>query len=688
MVGRRWTIARGRRLLGVLALTLPFLASALVGMSPSAQAAEPHASPASSVAPRMSKCPGRLTSADDTNVRVWACNDGSGAAVDEAVGLSSIEALYGPMTAFMSHAPLPDSGGVAGGGDTRIDIYLLNAGQSLTREGSTFRLGTDLGQELTDNEQGTTSSGFILLQRALLGTPAKFNSVMAHEFFHVLEAVYNDTNSCPNYWFTEAAAKWAEWYFVPDDAEDEVYPWFTDYFQESPKKSLFTPGSRTPYSDFVWAMFMQQQHGAASIARAWQAMAGVSGCTALNAAVDSQVSFAANFKYFAVENFDSMPPNLQNGEKAWPVCPACGHYQDLSPLMGTAPPFPLDEPATTSHRVVLGPSYPWSVKVRGVKLPQLSAQYDDFVMSEPASVEFNFSGLSNPSDLDVTLIAADSDPGNGSYIVVPVTGTDEKVCVIADNALLSDFFVVLDNHDAGPPAQITGSYTVTARTTCALSLAGGLTVKSTQSGGGVMTVTKDRMHVKLKSSVQGWLSFPPSTGSYSGSYKQTGPTDCPGGTYLTQGKGKGKMKEGDLTLFAYVQPYSTVPYVLAPVLSTENGQGTRTSPCDHGPVTVPLGAGFQCPQTKPSSPTGPLQGSYSGDDNAVVFNCSFSFQLSGFTYKTTIKGTLTASGLFACGLWEPDFCSLPRSLGALHAGTDGRNTAATIPPRRTTEATR
>jgi len=676
VIGRRWAAARARRLLGAFALSISLLAIALVGISPSARAADPLASPASSVAPKMSKCPGGMTSADDVNVRVWACNDGSGAAVDEGNGLASIEGLYGPMTSFMSHAPLPDIGGVAGGGDTRIDIYLLNTGQSLTREGSKHSLGTDLGQEIDDSQQGTASSGFILLQRALLGSPTKFNSVMAHEFFHVLEAVYNDTESCSKYWFTEAAAKWAEWYFVPDAAVDEVYPWFTDDFQGSPKKSLFNPGSRTPYSDFIWAMFMQQQHGAASIAAAWQAMSGASGCAALNAAVDAQVSFAANFKYFAVENFDSMPPNLQDGVKAWPQCAACGHYQSLSPLMGTPPPFPLDGPATTTRRIVLGASYPWKATVSHVKLPQLSAEYDDFVTSGPASVEFDFSGLSNPSDLDVSLIAADSDPDNGAYTVVPVTGTDEKVCVIADNALLSDFFVVLDNHDAGPPAQITGSYTVTARTTCALSLAGNLSVNSTQSGGGVTTVTKTKMRVKLKSSVQGWLAFPPSTGSYSGSYKQTGPAGCPGGTYLTQGKGKGKMQDGDLSMFAYVEPYSDVPYVLAPVLLLESGQGTRTSPCDSGPATVPLGAGFQCPQTDPSSQTGPLQGRYSADDSAVVFDCSSSYLQSGFTFKTAISGTLTATGVFACGLWQPDFCSLPGVRGAHHTSRSGEMSAS------------
>ena len=654
---------RGRRLFGAAALNLSLVVATLVGVSPLARAAEPHNSATSSVAPKMSNCPGGMTSADDANVRVWACDDGSGATVDETFALLDIEDLYGPMSSFMSHAPLPDIGGVAGGGDTRIDIYLMNPGRSLTREGFKDNLGTDLGHMDGDNLQGTASSGYILLQRALLeDNPTDFQSVVAHEFFHLLEVAYNDASTCSKYWFTEAAAKWAEWYFVPDAAADEVYPWFTYRFQTSPGMSLFNPGTRTPYSDFIWAMYMQQEHGAASIASAWKAMAGVSGCAGLNAAVDAQVSFAANFKHFAVENFDNMLPDFHTGVKAWPQCSTCEHYQSLAPLVGTAPPFPLVPPTTSFHQVA-GPTYPWKTTVSKVNLPQLSAEYDDVSVSAGSSVEFDFSHLSNPSDLDVSLIAGDNSPGNGGWVVVPVTGTDEKVCVAADGAQVSDFTVVLDNHDEGPPAQITGSYTVTARATCALSLAGTLSVTSSSSGSGVKTTTKATMRVKLKSSAQGWVSFPPSTGSYSGTYKQTGPDSCPDSTYVINAKGSGKMKPSDLAVTAYQEAYSTAPYIGAPVLVTEMAQGTKTSPCGDGTTIEPLVAGYQCPVSDSSSLYGALQGSYSGSDDAVVFNCSSSFPLFGSTYDTTVSGTLTATGVVPCGLWQPDFCSLPGSVG-------------------------
>jgi len=637
----------------------------LVAASPSAQAAQPQPSATSSVAPKMSNCPGGMSSFGDSNVVIWACADGSSDG-DESQALFTIESLYGPMTTFMGHTPLPDSGGKAGGGDTRIDIYLMNDGASLTREGFKDQLGADLGHAPGDNTQGTASSAYILIQRSLLRTPLRFNSVMAHEFFHVLEDVYNDADSCTDYWFTEAAATWAEWYFVPDDAPTDVFPWLVT-FQESPGNSLFTPGTRTPYSDFMWAMYMQQEHGAASIASAWKAMSGLSGCAALNGAVDAQVSFAANFNHFAVENFDNMLPDFQTGVKAWPVCSVCQHYQDLAPLTGSPPPFPLLSPSTSAYQIVPGTSYPWKVTVSGVSLPQLSAEYDDISVVAGSSVEFDFSHLSNPSDLDVNLIAGDNDPGNGSWRVMPVTGTDEKVCVAADGAQFGDFLVVLDNHDAGAPAQITGSYTVTARSTCALSLAGNLSVNSSSSGGGIKITTKATMRVKLKSSAQGWQSFPPSTGSYSGTYKQTGPADCPGGTYVIAATGSGKMKLGDLGLSAYQQPYSTAPQVGAPVLLGELADGTYVSPCDDHPTSDPLTAGYQCPVTQPSSLYGDLQGSYSGDDSAVVFNCTATpFQLSGSTYNTTVTGTLTATGLFPCGLWQPDFCSLPGEVTKPH----------------------
>jgi hypothetical protein len=608
-----------------------------------------------------------MDSLDDTHVRVWACKDASSDS-DLSFALFSIEGLWGPMTALMG-TPLPDIGGTAGGGDPRIDIYLLNAGQSLTREGSKEALKPidgrqTLGLMVPDDVQGDVSSGYILLQRFLVSSPKDLNSVMAHEFFHLQEFMYNDAATCQDFWFTEAAAKWAEWYFVPEAAPNQVYPWLTT-FQDSPGKSLFTPGTRTPYSDFIWAMYMQQQHGAASIASAWQAMVGVTGCAGLNAAIDAQVAFAPNFGHFAVENFDSMLYSIGPAVLEWPVCSACQHYQDMAPLTGTAPPFPQDQPHMNEYTLTTGPSYPWKTTVSGVNLPQLSAEYDDISVSAGSSVEFDFSKLTNPSDLDVNLIAADNG-SNGSYVVVPVTGTDEKVCVAADGASISDFYVVLDNHDAGPPAQITGTYTVTARSTCALSLAGTVSVASTQSGDGVKTTVKDTMHLKLKSAAQGWGSFPPSSGTYSGTYKQTGPADCPGGTYVVIGTGSGAIKANDLTVSAYQQPYSITPVILAPVLVLESAQGVRTSPCDDSPTTVQLGAGFQCPTTDASAVYGPLQGSYSGSQDAVAFDCSSSFKLSNLTYNTTIGGTLNATGVFPCGLWQPDFCSLPGAV--VHRG--------------------
>jgi hypothetical protein len=658
MPGRTWR--SGWRLPLASALSLSLVALTLA-VSPVARAAEPDAS--SAIAPRMSNCPGGMTSADDPNVRVWACADGSSAA-DESAGLLSIQNLYGPMTDFMGRGPLPDSGGKAGGGDTRIDIYLMSPGQALTRQGFRDTLGADLGHMNSDNEQGTASSGYILIQRSLLGSPAKFDSTTAHEFFHVLEAAYNDAASCPgvpDYWFTEAAATWAEWYFVPLDADTGVYSWFRT-FQQDPGKSLFNPGTRTPYSDFIWVMYMQQEHGAASIASAWQAMSGLSGCAALNSAVDAQVSFSANYKHFAVENFDTRLPNLLTGVPDWPVCPTCSHYQYLNPRDGSATAFPQIKPLTSPHSIVPGASYPWKTTVNGVNLPQLSARYDQFSVQAGASVEFDFSGLSNTSFLDVTLIAADFDPANGAYLVLPVTGTDAKVCFAADGAAFGDFYVVLDNHDAGAPASITGSYTATARSACALSLGGTVSITSSSFDGTTRTTTKGTVRVKLKTTAQGWDLFPPSTGSYSGTYKQTGPDSCPDSTYVINAKGSGKMQQGDLALSAYQQSYSTPPIVGLPVLLTEMAQGTKTSPCGDNPTTVSLADGYQCPVVDPTSPVGYLRGSYSGDEGTVVFDCSSSFKSFGTTYNTTASGALTATGLFPCGLWQPDFCSLARDV--------------------------
>src|SRR5215472_7453623 len=112
-----------------------------------------------------------------------------------------------------------------------IDFYLVTAGQKLSRGAYTgvdaidLSKHGDLGQAPWEEIKGTVSSGFVVVLRPeSMPKGDSFKSVLAHELFHVLQFAHNTTRSCPKFWFTEASATWAEWYFVPGAAGHMVYP--------------------------------------------------------------------------------------------------------------------------------------------------------------------------------------------------------------------------------------------------------------------------------------------------------------------------------------------------------------------------------------------------------------------------------------------------------------------------------
>jgi hypothetical protein len=240
--------------------------------------------------------------------------------------------------------PVPDN--ALPGEDGRIDFYLVTAGQTLSRGAYTgaqvidLSKHHDLGQAPWEEIKGTVSSGFaVVLRPESLPKGDSFKSVLAHELFHILQFAHNTTLSCPTFWFLEASAKWAEWYFVPDAARRMVYPWFRD-FQDKPWVSLTDSKNRAPYSDWTWPLFMQQQVGPGSIAAAWTAMQDRTGCDDLNIAVNSVLPFNSSFGDFAVENFDYRLPNLITSKKAWPVNFKANYLRFRRVANPKAPAFP------------------------------------------------------------------------------------------------------------------------------------------------------------------------------------------------------------------------------------------------------------------------------------------------------------------------------------------------------------
>ncbi len=599
--------------------------------------------------------------------RIFACKNGPSALIDIKTARADLNSLWGPETRLMGD-PVPDNS--LPGEHGRIDFYLVTTGQKLSRGAYTgtqaidLSKDDDLGQAPWDAINGSVSSAFVVaLRPESLPHGDSFKSVLAHELFHVLQFAHNTTRSCPKFWFLEASAKWAEWYFVPQAAGPMVYPWFRD-FQAKPEVSLTDSKNRTPYADWMWPLFMQQQAGGSPepVALAWKAMDGETGCTALNADVSLQDSFGKDFADFAVENFDYRLPNLIHGKvRAWPVDFKDNYPRFRQEANPGAPAFPEELPKYDS--VALNQDfYPYDATVH-VDLPPLAARYWQIPLVPPfgqvgagGSVEFDFSGLSPAGNTDVSLLAADGQTSgyatnNGVWKRIDLGGgaTQAKICLNADGTkenrqLKGAFYVIIDNHSSGSSAApVTGSYTVKQEPyVCAKRLSGSLaiTTKETFSGGGG-TDQSAQLTINISSEDKRFGIWQVGPGS-SWSEQYTGLGDgC-------SGSSSGKLTNQDLGLPVvgresnfnlYDQPYSFKPFLIPILLNTESVI------CGQSPVSLGIGDG--CPEPPFSFTTG----TYTRADAGIDFTCSTSQSGNGVTFTESVSGTLTATDPIECGLW-------------------------------------
>jgi hypothetical protein len=325
----------------------------------------------------------------------------------------------------------------------------------------------DNADTIETNPHGTTASGYMLLRRTALTTAKPvFTSDFVHEFFHILEFRYNvgDCDGGHDYWFTEAAATWAESHFARATAPSEVYYRFTGKlgyaaaFQQVPGRSLLDTTNLHNYDSFIWPFFMEQQAGAGSIARAWARMAGVTSCSGMTAALNAVVPFATSFRNFTVRNLAKRLPTSATDTPAWPADSGANYRQ----LDGR---FPEGLPRLTNDFELQD----YAARSIPVRLAPLAAQYDRVTTTGNAiGLEIDTSGITaNRGSLDVDVVANEftgSEPGqiDRPYRRLKLSGNRLAICVTddggADTSLWPTMFVVLSNHDTDPGHTVRGSY--------------------------------------------------------------------------------------------------------------------------------------------------------------------------------------------------------------------------------------
>lgn len=116
--------------------------------------------------------------------------------------------IWGDLTTLMQKAPKPDCGAgcPSGGGDNRLDIYLVEPS-----------VGSSASQNPSSNGCENTAASMLLRRNAPLAT-------LAHEFMHVLQFNFDyaagDGCTEPDWWW-EATAQWAKDYVYPSGPEGQ-----------------------------------------------------------------------------------------------------------------------------------------------------------------------------------------------------------------------------------------------------------------------------------------------------------------------------------------------------------------------------------------------------------------------------------------------------------------------------------
>jgi hypothetical protein len=615
----------------------------------------------------MSSCAHGLSHVTGGHFLVWACKgttlaEGKAASADENAALAIAEPEYEPMTSVMG-APLADclprpACTAHGGG--KISIYLLHPGQTVTRGG-----GPPHG--LSSNEDGVewssasagpvSSSGYILMHRGMAeADPALFKSVVVHEFFHVLTDHYNNSDDCSphggNYWFVETSAKWAESYWARPTAPDYVYDYFTK-FQQNPDISLTDNVHRNKYAAFIWPYFMQQQTGGAGvIAETWRAMANARTCSQMTEAMNSVYPFADHFKDFAVENFDTELTNPATNKKEWPQ----GFGPNYPDKMDKR--FPEIQPEFAEARTFTKPS---TVSVP-VNVPPLATAYHVINALEPAgALVIDFSTVARRSDLDIEGLITETGSKNiGGYSNYPwkriSIGTNNlSVCAYPDDEDQVKLILILANHSTTDA--VSGSYTVTAQTSCAKAASGTLSLTSSDEQGGnanALQVNLSLFWVQCKDCTGLTQDFARGGGSWS---LNASIPNCDGNGTTGTATGSGSYDGwGSGWLYAYVGYWGSGGYSV-PKSWGVGIQATAYLLPDPiwtcGSISEPLYYSlWPLPHCAPNSTTPLFETGYWADQQHTVLdiNCAGSNGLGSITGT----GKITATGVILCGAFTKD----------------------------------
>ncbi|MEA2512327.1 MAG: hypothetical protein QOJ59_1814 [Thermomicrobiales bacterium] len=398
---------------------------------------------------------------------------------DMIAAISMIEGFWDREVALMG-PPIPDTGSLEQGGDSRIDFYFVEDESDVLERGGGDHIEEQAFAHAAPDAPfvGRTSSGYIIVRREAIYLPAGA-PVLAHEFFHTLQEAHNweilfgfkgspfssdfDLLSFAEYWFVEATANWVMSYLYRDTIDPEVmttylHAWYLQGFQGVDVPLYLSPRQWSPeyshiYGAYVYFLFLEQEVGPQAIADLWKKLEDVEAddFDRTLRIIDELLPFEENFRDFAVRNLNL---DLQPGD---PITPS---YRDLDPTFPEGEPPPLNFAPGTSGKLRAQESDAAPLEYQE-SIPSLAAHYYSFSPGPDVSeLTLDFSGLIPSDALDVELLVKIREGEWERRQLSP--GETATICRDHPADDVGSFYLVLSNHDLVESTTVRGTFTIRA----------------------------------------------------------------------------------------------------------------------------------------------------------------------------------------------------------------------------------
>ena len=411
----------------------------------------------------------------DVGFRVWACGPTKAIVQDYLNKVIAVGSRLWPGMTYEEPdgmgLPVSDAGAPQNDGNGKVDVYLLDPIAECRKRGDDCQKITGLGVAAAKKDDPSHCavagfpekgcSAYMLLGLGRLDSPA-FASDFAHEFFHVLQISHNGVVGIT--WYHESSAVWAEWFFERDSGKPGAYRHYQAYQGENRSMLWYDYDTTIQYRPWAWPLFQAIEEGPSNVFETWVAIEPVTLKSELDAAVNSKLDFAADFRNFAVLNaqpglyFYGMSTGLD--DYRWQKKPDLGDFpEDPHRLSGSGGTLSLGKS-----------EYPANIDT-------LSAHHAEYqvVGEQIRQIEIDISKLTNAGTADLDVLAQIHSAGSAdTWTRFQGSGGKLKLCrdIEAEN-VDGVLAVVISNHAYGRSGDrpdmaqaVKGNYSIESKDKC------------------------------------------------------------------------------------------------------------------------------------------------------------------------------------------------------------------------------